>query len=66
MLQHLNHGSVSLDIHQALGSSPLFATGSSTDHPECLVEQTVNAALTEAFNAAQALFLRERAWLRTP
>ena len=46
-----------LDIHKALGSSSLFAIGLSTDHPECLVEQTVNAALTEAFDAAQALLL---------
>ncbi|MBK5016764.1 Rrf2 family transcriptional regulator [Pantoea sp. S62] len=47
-----------LDIHKALGSSSLFAIGLSTDHPECLVEQAVNAALTEAFDAAQALLLR--------
>ncbi|WP_207284480.1 Rrf2 family transcriptional regulator [Pseudomonas sp. FW300-N2A2] len=46
-----------LNIHQALGSSSLFAIGLSTDHPECLVEQAVNAALTEAFDAAQALLL---------
>ncbi|HBX2647701.1 TPA: Rrf2 family transcriptional regulator [Klebsiella pneumoniae] len=47
-----------LDIHKALGSSSLFAIGLSTDHPECLVEQTVNAALTEAFDAAQSLLLK--------
>lgn len=47
-----------LDIHEALGNSSLFAIGLSTDHPECLVEQAVNAALTEAFNEAQALLLR--------
>lgn len=47
-----------LDIHKALGSSSLFAIGLSTDHPECLVEQAVNAALTEAFDAAQALLLK--------
>ncbi|SDT56273.1 Rrf2 family transcriptional regulator [Pseudomonas prosekii] len=46
-----------LDIHQALGSSSLFAIGLSTDHPQCLVEQAVNAALTEAFDAAQALLI---------
>ncbi|MHC8406906.1 Rrf2 family transcriptional regulator [Pseudomonas sp. TMB3-21] len=46
-----------LDIHQALGSSSLFAIGLSTDHPECLVEQAVNAALTDAFDAAQALLI---------
>lgn len=46
-----------LDIHHALGSSSLFAIGLSTDHPQCLVEQAVNAALTDAFDAAQALLL---------
>ena len=46
-----------LDIHHALGSSSLFAIGLSTDHPECLVEQAVNDALTDAFDAAQALLL---------
>jgi len=46
-----------LDIHQALGSSSIFAIGLSTDHPECLVEQAVNEALTDAFDAAQALLI---------
>lgn len=46
-----------LDIHQALGSSSIFAIGLATDHPECLVERAVNNALTEAFDAAQALLL---------
>ena len=46
-----------LDIHNALGSSSLFAIGLSTDHPQCLVEQAVNAALTDAFDAAQALLI---------
>ncbi|EPS1796390.1 Rrf2 family transcriptional regulator [Pseudomonas aeruginosa] len=46
-----------LDIHQALGASSIFAIGLSTDHPECLVEQAVNEALGEVFEAAQALLL---------
>lgn len=46
-----------LDIHQALGATSIFSIGLSTDHPECLVEQAVNAALTDAFDAAQALLL---------
>lgn len=46
-----------LDIHQALGSSSIFAIGLATDHPECLVERAVNNALIEAFDAAQALLL---------
>lgn len=48
-----------LDIHQALGSTSLLAIGLSTDHPQCLVEQAVNAALTEAFEAAQALLITQ-------
>ncbi|MBF8746704.1 Rrf2 family transcriptional regulator [Pseudomonas monteilii] len=48
-----------LDIHRALGGASIFAIGLSTDHPECLVEQAVNAALTDAFDAAQALLLEK-------
>ncbi|TNF84025.1 Rrf2 family transcriptional regulator [Pseudomonas sp. ICMP22404] len=47
-----------LDIHQALGSTSIFSIGLSTDHPQCLVEQAVNGALTEAFDEAQALLLK--------
>lgn len=46
-----------LDIHEALGSSSLFAIGLSTAHPKCLVEQAVNSALTDAFDAAQELLI---------
>lgn len=46
-----------LDIHLALGSTSIFAIGLSTDHPQCLVEQAVNSALTEMFDAAQALLI---------
>lgn len=45
------------DIYQALGEPPLFAIGLSNEHPDCLVEQAVNAALTDALNNAQALLL---------
>lgn len=47
-----------LDIHNALGTSSIFAVGLSTDHPQCLVEQAVNAALNQAFDDAQALLLQ--------
>ncbi|WP_339531364.1 Rrf2 family transcriptional regulator [Pseudomonas mucidolens] len=47
-----------LDIHHALGTPSIFAIGLSTDHPQCLVEQAVNAALTQAFDDAQALLLQ--------
>lgn len=47
-----------LDIHKALGSTSIFALGLSNDSPACKVEQVVNAALVEAFDAAQALLLK--------
>jgi len=47
-----------LDIHQALGSTSIFSISLSTDHPQCLVEQAVNGALTDAFDEAQALLLK--------
>jgi DNA-binding IscR family transcriptional regulator len=45
------------DIHLALGSPELLAVGNRTESPGCLVEQAVNAALGEAFDAAEALLL---------
>lgn len=47
-----------LDIHQALGAQSIFSIGMATDHPQCLVEQAVNQALTQAFDEAQALLLQ--------
>ncbi|MDO9416171.1 Rrf2 family transcriptional regulator [Pararhizobium sp.] len=46
-----------LDIHKALGTPSVFALGLSDDHPKCLVEQAVNAALSDAFEQAEALLL---------
>ncbi len=43
-----------LDIHNALGTSSIFAVGLSTDHPQW----AVNAALNQAFDDAQALLLQ--------
>jgi DNA-binding IscR family transcriptional regulator len=45
------------DIYAALGEPSLLAIGNRTESPGCLVEQAVNAALTDAFDAAQALLL---------
>ena len=45
------------DIYAALGSPELLAIGNRTESPGCLVEQAVNAALGEAFDAAEALLL---------
>ena len=45
------------DIYTALGSPSLLAMGNRTETPRCLVEQAVNAALSQAFDDAQTLLL---------
>lgn len=45
------------DIYDALGQPALLAMGNRTEAPGCLVEQAVNAALGDAFDAAEALLL---------
>lgn len=45
------------DILQALDAPPLLAHGHRTEVPECLVEQAVNHALTQAFEEAEALLV---------
>jgi DNA-binding IscR family transcriptional regulator len=45
------------DIYEALGSPSLLAIGNRTEAPGCVVEQAVNAALGETFDAAEALLL---------
>jgi len=46
------------DIHQALGEPTIFAIGHRSGSPECLVEQSVNAALDGAFDAAEKLLMQ--------
>lgn len=46
------------DIYDALGRPGMLAMGNRTEAPGCLVEQAVNAALGDAFDAAEALLLR--------
>lgn len=46
-------------LHEALGEPALFAIGNRNEHPDCLVEQAVNAALDDAFEQAEALLLRK-------
>ncbi len=46
-----------LDIHQALGHPVVFAIGPAVDHPDCLVEQVVNAAIDSALQDAEAALL---------
>ena len=45
------------DIYDALGAPQLLAIGLNLEHPECLVEQAVNHALTSAFRDAEALLI---------
>lgn len=44
-------------LHEALGEPAIFAIGNRHETPECLVEQSVNAALDQAFAEAEALLL---------
>lgn len=46
------------DLHVALEEPDVFAIGHRNDAPECLVEQSVNAALDKTFSEAEALLLR--------
>ncbi|MCQ3829859.1 Rrf2 family transcriptional regulator [Microbulbifer elongatus] len=47
------------DIHLALGAPGVLALGHRTEAPGCLVEQAVNSAMGEAFDAAEALLLSQ-------
>jgi DNA-binding IscR family transcriptional regulator len=56
---HADLGSVTLrQLHEALGEPALFAIGHRNEAPECLVEQSVNAALEGTFAEAEALLLQ--------
>lgn len=44
-------------LHEALGEPAIFAIGNRNETPECLVEQSVNAALKGAFAEAEALLM---------
>ncbi|MGB6104247.1 MAG: Rrf2 family transcriptional regulator [Pusillimonas sp.] len=44
-------------LHDALGEPAIFAIGNRNEAPECLVEQSVNAALDDTFAQAEALLL---------
>lgn len=46
-----------LDVYEALGRPALLAIGNRSQAPQCLVEQAVNAALDQTFDAAEALLL---------
>lgn len=44
-----------LDVYLALGEPSLFNIGPSSDHPDCLVEQAVDARMAETMGEAEAL-----------
>lgn len=44
-------------LHEALGEPAIFAIGNRNETPDCLVEQSVNAALGDALAQAEALLL---------
>tara|TARA_R110002049_G_scaffold4601_5_gene32478 strand:+ start:668671 stop:669081 length:411 start_codon:yes stop_codon:yes gene_type:complete len=51
-------GDVTLfDIYEAVGSPSLLAIGNRSESPDCLVEQSVNAALQQTFDEAEELLL---------
>lgn len=53
-----NLADVSLrDVYDAVGAPTMFAMGNRIETPECLVEQAVNEALNDAFQAAHALLI---------
>jgi DNA-binding IscR family transcriptional regulator len=45
------------DIHEALGAPTLLAVGNRVESPGCAVEQAVNEALSDAFEAAEQVLL---------
>ncbi|QDC08870.1 Rrf2 family transcriptional regulator [Oceanicola sp. D3] len=45
-------------LHEALGEPTVFAIGNKSEAPGCLVEQSVNAVMDDAFAAAEALLLK--------
>ncbi|MDA8451075.1 Rrf2 family transcriptional regulator [Acidovorax sp. NCPPB 3859] len=56
---HADLGTVTLrQLHEALGEPAMFAIGNRNESPECLVEQSVNAALEGTFAEAEALLLK--------
>lgn len=46
-----------LDVYKSLGEPPIFALGLANDQPQCLVEQAVNAGLTDALYEAKTLLM---------
>lgn len=47
-----------LDVYEAIGNPPLFSIGSHADHPDCLVEQAVDACMDATLREAETLLLQ--------
>ncbi len=47
------------DVYEALGEPTILAIGNRTESPGCVVEKAVNRALSGAFEAAEALLVKE-------
>jgi DNA-binding IscR family transcriptional regulator len=48
-----------LDVYRAVGEPPIFSELLTEDHAECLVEQAVNARLSETVREAEAALLAQ-------
>ncbi|MGV1964166.1 Rrf2 family transcriptional regulator [Agrobacterium sp. 22-222-1] len=44
-------------VYEALDRPNLFAIGNRSDHPDCLIERSVNVAMAETMARAEALFV---------
>ena len=53
-----------LDVYRAIGEPRLFSIGPHTDHPDCLVEQAVDARLKETLGEAEELLTARFAAIR--
>lgn len=63
LLRNLDEVSLG-DVYDALGMPTIFAMGHRTESPGCVVEQAVNQAMGEAFDAAEALLVARLARLK--
>jgi DNA-binding IscR family transcriptional regulator len=48
-----------MDVYTAVGEPRIFAIGLADPAPECLVEQAVNASMTDALHKAEALLIAQ-------
>jgi DNA-binding IscR family transcriptional regulator len=46
-----------LDVYRSIGKPPLFSIGPHADHPDCLVEQAVDARMEKTLGEAEALLM---------